>query len=176
MKNMKKTQLCNYICAFMCLLVLITQFLPFWTCSATCKEHKEVEKVVSIAEYTWLPDHHSPITKDMTAVYKAAYGDDYTRENGKKFTFELNDIITPLVIILIGSIVGAALSIVYSRKALVALIAVVVGGTGVYWYLLCPAMKVGANWQLHLVVMALATLTGLAAVAVNVIDAFKKSK
>jgi hypothetical protein len=173
MKNINKKRLCNYLCAFMCLLVLITQFMPFWTCSK-CKEHKEADKVVSIAEYTWLPDHHSPITKGMTAVYKEAYGADYTRENGKKFTFELNDIITPLLIIMIGSIAGVVLGLVFSNKAIVSLITAIVGGVGIYWYSTCPAMKVGANWEVHLIIAGAALVVAIAVMVYNIVVAVKK--
>ena len=49
MNKLRKNQIGNYICAFMCLLVLITQFLPFWNCT-NCRTHKEEDKVVSVAE------------------------------------------------------------------------------------------------------------------------------
>ena len=173
MKKINIKRLCNCLCGFMCLLMLITQFMPFWTCS-NCKDHKEADKVVSIAEYTWLPDHHSPITKGMTAVYKEAYGADYTREDGKRFSFELNDIITPLVIILIGSVVGTVLGLAFSRKSIVSVITAIVGGVGTYWYFTCPAMHVGANWQIHLIVAEIALSVAILAMVYPIAVAVKK--
>ena len=48
MKELKKSRFANYVCAIMLVLVFATQFLPFWNCTVDCKEHKEVEKTVSI--------------------------------------------------------------------------------------------------------------------------------
>jgi hypothetical protein len=110
----------------------------------------------------------------MTAVYKEAYGADYTRENGKKFTFELNDIITPLLIIMIGSIAGVVLGLVFSNKAIVSLITAIVGGVGVYWYSTCPAMKVGANWEVHLIIAGAALVVAIAVMVYNIVVAVKK--
>lgn len=173
MKNVNKLQLSNYICAFMCLLVLITQFLPFWNCS-DCREHEDVDKTVSIAEYVWFPDHHRPITKGMTDVYLEAYGEDYTDEDGKKYKFAVDDIVTPLVILLAGSIIGAVLGFVFSDKSTVALLSTIVGGVGLYWYLTCPAMKIGASWYLHLIVYALAAVAGIGALIYGFIIRIKK--
>lgn len=173
---MNKTRLVNYVCAIMLVLVFATQFLPFWNCTVDCKDHKDVEKTVSIAEYVWLPDHHKPITKGMTDVYMEVYGEDYTRENGKKFKFELNDIVAPLVVMFAGSIVGAALCMMYSKRMLPAFIPLAVGGIGVYWYLTCPAMQVGQNWMLHLGVAALTTVAALAAIVVHILDKLKARK
>ena len=172
MKNINKTQLCNYVCAFMCLLVLITQFLPFWNCS-NCKDHKDADKVVSIAEYVWFPDHHKPITKGMTDVYLEEYGEDLTDERGKKFKFAIDDIVFPCIVIFAGSIVGLALSLAFSQRAISGVITAIVGVVGTYWYLTCPAMKVGANWQIHLVVAALAATVSLACIIRNIIASLK---
>lgn len=173
---MNKTRLENYVCAIMLVLVLATQFLPFWNCTVECKEHKDVGKTVSIAEYVWVPDHHKPITKGMTDVYLEAYGEDYVDENGKKFKFELNDIVAPLVVMFAGSIVGVVLCVMYSKRIFPALIPLIVGGIGVYWYLTCPAMQVGENWILHLIVSALTSVVALASIIVHILDKVKSRK
>jgi hypothetical protein len=175
MKNMNKTQLGNYICAVTLVLVLITQFLPFWLCT-DCKDHKDANKVVSIAEYTWFPDHHKPITKGMTNVYLDEYGQDLEDENGKKYKFAVDDIVTPLVIVFLGSIIGAVVCTVFSKYTAPALIPLLVGGIGVYWYLTCPAMKVGANWPIHVVVAGLAALAALGVLVYGVLESVKSEK
>lgn len=160
MKNFNKTQLGNFVCAFMCLLVLITQFLPFWNCS-DCKTHEEADKNVSIAGYVWLPTNHKPITKEMTDVYLAEYGEDFKDEDGKKYKFAVNDIVIPCVVLFLGSIAGVALGLAFSKRPIVRLIPLIVGSVGVYWYHTCPAMKAGANWQVHLIVAALTAIAAL---------------
>lgn len=176
MKELIKTRLVNCVCAIMLVLVLATQFLPFWNCTVDCKDHKDVEKTVSIAEYVWLPEHHKPITKGMTDVYLEAYGEDYIREDGKNFKFELNDIVAPLVVMFAGSIVGAVLCVMYSNHVAPAFIPLLVGGIGVYWYLTCPAMQVGQNWMLHFGVMALTAVVALASIVMHILDKVKARK
>ena len=175
MKKINKTQLGNYICAIMCLLVLITQFLPFWNCS-NCKEHKDEDKLVSVVEYVWFPHHHTPITKGMTNVYLEAYGEDYTVEEGKKYKFDVDDIVLPCVVIFVGSIVGFALTVAFSQKTVVGAIPLFVGSVGTYWYLTCPAMKVGANWQIHLVAVALMAVVALVFIIQNIMLTFRNKK
>ena len=176
MKELNKTHLMNYVCAILLVLLFATQFLPFWNCTADCKDHKDIEKTVSIAEYVWHPDHHKPITKGMTDVYMEAHGEDFTREDGKKFKFELNDIAAPLVVMFAGSVVGAVLCVMYSKRILPALIPFVVGSIGVYWYLTCPAMQVGQNWMLHMGIAILTTIAALAAIVVHILDKLKIRK
>ena len=52
----------NAICLLLLLVLIGTQFMPFWLCE-DCKTHPEEAKQVSLAEYTWFPKKHSPITK-----------------------------------------------------------------------------------------------------------------
>ena len=176
MKELNKTRLMNYACAIMLVLLFATQFLPFWNCTVDCKDHKEVEKTVSIAEYVWLPDHHKPITKGMTDAYMEAYGEDFMRENGKKFKFELNDIVAPLVVMFAGSVVGAVLCVMYSKRMLPAFIPLLVGSIGVYWYLTCPAMQIGENWILHLIIAALTSVVALVSIVGHIFDKAKIRK
>ena len=97
MKLLEKSKMGRTVCLVMLVILLVTQFLPFWNCS-NCRTHKEEDKAISIVAYTWFPEEHSPITKGMTDVYKEAYGEDYKDENGKNFKFRANDIVNPLII------------------------------------------------------------------------------
>ena len=167
MKKIVQTRFGNHGCAVMLLLLLVTQFLPFWNCT-DCKDHEDVDKMVSIAEYVWFPDHHKPITKGMTDVYLDAYGEDYTDSDGKKFKFELNDIVLPLVVMFVGSIVGAVLCVMFSERMMPAFISVAVGGTGVFWYLTNPAMQIGQNWVLHLILAVLTLVAALMTIIIRI--------
>ena len=161
MKKLRKNQIGNYICAFMCLLVLITQFLPFWNCT-NCRTHKEEDKVVSVAEYIWIPVNHTPITKSMTNVYYEVFGEGLLDTSGKPYKFSVNDIYGPCVVTFVGSVAGIVLAILFSRYAIMSLVALAVGCSAARWYLICPAMQVGQNWHFHLVVaIAAAVIAGL---------------
>lgn len=176
MENRNRTQLGNFVCAVMLLVVLVTQFLPFWKCTAACKDHKETEKMVSIAEYVWLPEHHRPITKGMTDVYLDAYGQDYVDEDGKKYTFAVDDIVLPLVVIFLGSIAGTAMCVVFSHELAVPVLPLLIGSIGIYWYLSNPAMQAGYIWGLHLMVLILTVLTSLSILIYNIVNQVKTQK
>ena len=173
MKKNNLVQTLNLTCAVLVLILLVMQFMPFWLCS-DCKEHEDVDKMVSVAEYTWFPEKHKPITKGMTDVYLEVYGEDYTDENGKKYTFAVDDIVTPIAIVFFGCIVSAALCYAFSNEAIVAVIPLVVGVVGSYGYLAYPAMKAGAGWMLHLIVALLVVMAALLTLGYGVVLRVKK--
>ena len=168
MKKLGKNQIGNYICAFMCLLVLVTQFLPFWNCT-NCKTHKEEDKMVSIAGYIWVPVNHTPITKAMTDVYYEVFGDGLVDVNGKPYKFSVNDIFGPCVVTFVGSMAGIVLAILFSRRAIVSLVTLVAGCSAARWYLICPAMQAGQNWKTHLVVSILAIVVAGLVTLINIV-------
>jgi hypothetical protein len=168
MKKLSKNQIGNLICALMCVLVLVTQFLPFWNCT-NCKTHKEVDKVVSVAEYIWIPVNHTPITKSMTNVYYEVFGDGLVDTNGKPYKFSVNDIFGPCVVTFVGSLAGIALGILFSRRSIVGLVTLIMGCSTARWYLICPAMQVGQNWQSHLVVAILAAVVAGSVLLFNLV-------
>lgn len=167
MKIIEQSKMGSYICVVLLTVLLLTQFLPFWSCN-DCRSHREEDKSISIAEYTWFPEEHSPITKGMTDVYKEAYGEDYKDENGKNFRFRANDIVNPLIIIFFGCISGIVLCLLFAKHIYLTLIPLIVGGYASYWYLTNPAMQAGQHWVLHLVVAVLTAVAALAVLALNV--------
>lgn len=168
MKKLGKNQIGNYICAFMCLLVLITQFLPFWNCT-NCKTHKEEDKMVSVAEYIWIPVNHTPITKSMTNVYYEVFGDGLVDVNGKPYKFSVNDIFGPCVVTFVGSMAGIVLAILFSRYAIVSLATLAVACYTARWYLICPAMQAGQNWHIHLVAAIVAAVIAGLVILSNIV-------
>jgi hypothetical protein len=62
------------------------------------------------------------------------------------------------VVTFVGSLAGIALGILFSRRAIVGLVTLIMGCSTARWYLICPAMQVGQNWQSHLVVAILAAV------------------
>lgn len=151
MNKTKITTICNLVCAVLLLATLIMQFLPFWTCPG-CKTHKDVEKGVSIAEYLWLPKHHSPVTSELTEMYRNIYGHDYIDPaTGKKLTFKADYIMPAMLTVFIGSIAGIAGSILYRKKFFVATIPMIVGFMGLIGHLSYPALTIGQNAGLHII-------------------------
>ena len=163
MKKERITSIFNCVCALLLLATLVVQFLPFWTCTG-CKTHKDVEQGVSIAEYLWLPKHHTTLTNDLTEVYRDLYGQDYKDPvTGKKLTFKADYILPSVLTVFIGSIVGMALCVTQRKKFLVAAIPLVVGIFGASGYMMYPALKLGSNPGLHVALLvAVAAVAGIA--------------
>lgn len=158
MKKEKITPICNIVCAVLLLATLIMQFVPFWTCTG-CKTHKDVEQGVSVAEYFWLPDHHSPVTNELTEVYRDIYGHDYKDPTtGKKLTFKADYILPSVLTVFLGCIAGIVFCVLKRKKFIMAAIPLVVGIAGLSGFLTYPALRVGMNVNLHVIVFAVVTV------------------
>lgn len=167
----KAIRIINYICVLIMIAVLVMQFMPFWTCPG-CRNHTEPQQV-SIVDYTWFPEHHKTITREMTDVYLEEYGEDYLDEKGKAYKFTVDDIVTGCVVVLISGAVGVFLCAILSKKAFVTWIPLLCGVTGVVDYLTMPAMKIGINNTAHLVVLAVLAVTALVGVVLGFVNWFK---
>lgn len=162
----------NYVCVLLLLAVMMTQFSPFWSCS-DCKTHEE-DRVISIVEYTWFPEHHKPITKGMTDVYLAEYGQDYKGDNGKNYKFAVDDVIVTCAIVLISGALGTVLCLVFSKHASVSLFPLICGFAGVSGYLSSPALKIGINYNLHVILLIVTAVVALAGVIIGLVDWVKR--
>ena len=162
----------NYVCVLLLLAVLMTQFLPFWGCT-DCKTHEE-DRVVSIAEYTWFPEHHKPITKGMTDVYLTEYGQDYKDDNGKNYKFAVDDVIVTCAIVLISGALGVVLCLIFAKRAFVTLLPLACGVAGVVGYLSSPALKIGVNYNIHVILLIVTAVVALAGVIIGLVDWVKR--
>ena len=168
----KAIRIINYICVVLMVAVLVMQFMPFWVCSG-CKSHKDEARWVSVAEYTWLPEHHRTITRNMTGVYQAEYGEDYVDDNGKKYQFAVDDIITPCAVVLVTGVIGVLLCSILAKKAFVTWLPLICGVVGAVAYATLPAMKIGYNHNVHLLLTAALALVALPGVVIGVINWIK---
>lgn len=151
MKQSIVVRITNYICAVLMLAVLALQFLPFWNCT-DCKTHIDEDRMVSIAEYVWLPEHHKPISKDMTDLYKSLYGENIVDEYGKPYKFDADVIATELVIAFFVGILYPVVSLIFSRKALPLLLPLLGGIATVLAFMWSPALQIGQNWIVNVIV------------------------
>lgn len=170
-KKDKRIILCNCISAVLLVLLLVTQFLPFYTCE-NCKNSEDGTE--SISSYVWFPDKHRPITNELNKVYKEVYGDDYVRENGKKFKFNANDMALTPVVLFVAAVVGIVMCLIKSHKFWVTLLPLVSGGVGAWGYLTSPALQVGRNWVLHLVAALVVAVWALVPLVLEVMKAVKE--
>ena len=162
MKNYSR--IFNYICALLMLVLLVTQFLPFWTCHCA-KKCGEEGKELSVSSYVWFPkDHAKGITKDFDELISK---------------FELNDVILTPVVILVCSVLGIFFCIIKAKNPLMGIFPFLAGLAGTFGYLTNPVLKAGMNWQIHLIAsiaVLAASLVVLSKVVVNIVQKAKKEK
>ena len=134
----------NLLCAVLMAVLLVLQFMQFWTVEDT---------QVSIGGYVWLPSDH----KDLESQFSAQF-EDYT----------INDTIVMPILILVLAAVGIVLSIVKVNSPLCALLPAACGLVGTIGYLIQPVFRLGSGWALHclfsvamLAVAAVTLATGL---------------
>lgn len=152
----------NYICVVFMLFVIVTQFLPFYSCTE-CKYCESGN--CSLADYVWFPDHHKEFTKE-TMKAKEMYGRKY----------EVADVVWAPIITLAGSVLGIIFCLKDARKPLVALIPFVTGAIGVYGYLTTKGLQIGQNWILHLIACALVLVCSMVALSDPIVKVVKKIK
>ena len=161
MKNYSR--IFNYVCAVLMLLLLITQFLPFWSCD--CTKACDGGDVLSISDYVWFPsDHKQGLTKDIGKVV-----DD----------FEVNDVVLTPVLILAASVLGIVFCTLKAKNPLMGIFPFIAGLAGTIGYLTDPVLQMGQNWQLHLVASILVlvgSLVVLSKLVINGVQAYKKFK
>jgi hypothetical protein len=115
------------------------------------------------SEEVWL------LLKKVRAELYEVFGEGLLDANGKPYKFSVNDIYGPCVVTFVGSIAGIVLAILFSRYAIVSLVTLVVGCSAARWYLICPAMQVGQNWQIHLACAMIAAITAGLVILSNVV-------
>ena len=128
----------NLLCAVLCAVLLALQFVPFWA---------EEDGQVSIGGYIWFPSDHKTLDSQLSAEIEG---------------YAIGDVVPLAVLLLVLSAVGIVLCILRMNNALSALVPLVCGLIGTFGYLLQPAYRMGAGWQLHcLVCVAMAALAAV---------------
>lgn len=166
MKNRLFLRIANYLCAVLMIAVLLLQFTPFWNCS-DCRSHKGEDKMVSIAEYLWFPEHHKPITNDMTDLYKSLYGEDIVDEYGKPFKFDVDHISAELVIAFVCGILAPVVGILFAKKALPLVIPMCGSVATLMIFLLSPVLQAGQNWIFSVIAAGVCAAVAGAGLAVG---------
>ena len=129
-KNPVKTV--NLLCAAVMILLVLMQFLPFWTVEDTG---------VSVMGYMGFPDDHSNLTSWL----------DDTVSGG----FVINNLVGWFFFTTALSIVGSVLCIRYREKSLIALLPAACGIVGILYCASEPAFRLGQGWILQLLLYCL---------------------
>lgn len=148
MKNKNLMRIINLVCAAVLLWLLVVQFIPFWS-------YGEPEKQVSIQGYIWVPTEHTGLDKALSQ----SLGAEVTVEN----------VLEAVWLLLIGA-VSIILLLCLSGRRGTAWLPLITGLMGIWQYAGNPVFRQGANWQLHLVLAAVAAVLA----AINLILFFPK--
>lgn len=128
----------NLLCALLCAVLLVLQFVPFWA---------EGDGQVSISGYIWFPSDHKTLDSQLSAEIEG---------------YSINDAVPMAVLLLVLGVAGIVLCILKMNNALSALVPLACGLVGTFGYLLHPAYRMGSGWQLHcLVCVAMAALAAV---------------
>lgn len=130
LKNPTKSM--NLICALLMALLVLLQFMPFWTVDG---------ETVSVMHYMGFPDEHNNLSSWL----------DGTVSGG----FMINDLVAWFFFTVVLAIVGVVLCIKYREKALVALIPSACGIVGVLYCINEQAFRLGQTWVLQLLMYIL---------------------
>lgn len=155
-KNVSYAKIFNYVCVVLMLLLLVTQFLPFWSCGG-CEDG-----MASVSDYLWFPERHKDITK---GIMRDLYG--------KKF--DVMQIVLAPLIIFVGCVLGIFLSIKNAGSPLAAIVCLITGGAGVIGYLTTAGLQLGQNWILHVIASALVMVCALVSLSEPIIKLVKKN-
>jgi len=158
-KKVSYGKIFNYVCVVLMLLLLVTQFLPFWACE-NCEESPN--GTASISDYVWFPGHHKSVNKVMNGIYGA--------------DFNLNDLVLTPVLILVSSVLTIVFCTIKAKNPLFGIIPFIGGVSGVVGYLTTPGLQAGNNWIIHLILAALVLVCSLVVLSSFVVKLVLKKK
>lgn len=131
---MNKIRIGNIACAVIALILMICQFVPFWTTPETGEK-------VSIGAYVGFPEEEKAVGNYL----KETVGEG----------FSINGVVGgPVAIIGLGA-VGIALCLLKSDAAFCALVPAAAGCIGAWGYITQTALQLGSGWTMHLALCAL---------------------
>ena len=155
--NISYGQISSYICIVLMLLLLVTQFLPFFECPG-CESG-----TTSVSDYVWFPDHHKEITK---GVMKDLYGREY----------EVAQVILPNIAILVSCVLGIIFILKSGANPWISPIPFAGSAIAVFGYLTTIGLQIGQNWILHLGAAALVLICSLVTLSEPIVKLIKKAK
>lgn len=139
----RKTNILNILCLLLTLTIMILQFTPFWQLDS---------KSVSINGLVWFPSDH----KELIDYLMTELDGNFTMNGFGVVGF-------PILTLVLGA-ATFILCLMPDRRFLSGIIGTVFGSVSAVGYIINAAMRLGTNWQLHLVLclaVAVLSLIGL---------------
>lgn len=130
----------NVICAILMLVLLVMQFMPFWT-------YGDPATSVSIQGYIWFPGNHTGLDQALKESVSADYS--------------INDVLLMPILTLVLGAAGIVLCLLKSANPFVSLLPAACGLAGTWGYLTGTAFHVGSGWVFHLILCIVLLALGL---------------
>lgn len=153
-KNQKMSQICLIICTVLCLALVVTQFLPFWTAEVEVK-NEAGEKVVqqeTLSVWGFLSFPENDVQKEFTDYFVSSLGED---------GYTINGTAGVACMILAFSVLTVIFTILKSDKVWTFVFPLVCGISGVYGYLTQGVFQMGNLWILPLILSAVIAVVAL---------------
>lgn len=126
-KSITRVNIGCITCALVLVLLLITQFVPFW---------QDGEMSVSISSYVWFPQDNKAVTTYLQGFLGSG--------------FDVGDMVAGPVALVVGSLVSLWMCLFMQSKWITPIVTALTGLVGTIGYLATPALQLGSLWGLHL--------------------------
>lgn len=137
-KTMNKAKKRSLICALAMLIMLICQFLPYWSYGEGM--------TLSVQSYIWFPDYHQDLTKTLEPLVDQ---------------FPCNHAVTASLPLMVLCAVSIFICLRKVGSRCTGIFSIITGVCGLIAYLLEPVMRAGAGFWLHIAVLVLIVLCGV---------------
>lgn len=136
-----RTKLCNYVCAFLTLCLLILQFTPFWQIGGDS---------LSINGYVWMDCSNTEIASWFNSQLDTP--------------FNINSVVITAVLVLLFSAIGTVICVIKPHVGFSALLPVAAALSGIYAFLFKPEFRLGSTWIIQLVLCIAILITAAGAI------------
>ena len=147
-----RTMICNLICTVLMVILLVLQFMPFWSYG---------DQSNSIQGYIWFPTE----CDELEDYFVENVGSDYS----------VNDVVVMPITTLFATVGTVVLFVFFKERIFTAIVPAICGVVGIYGYLSKPIYQLGAGWGFHVVLCVAITVAAVLAM-VNGLLTYKKSK
>ena len=125
----KRAAIINITACVLMVFTVVLQFLPFWSFE---------DGSASIASDVWLPEEQDALQNYL----EGQFGNDFT----------VNAIHAPFALQLVFTVIGIVMCLTNKNKSWPAVVGGISGIFGIYGFLTKPAMQLGGNWALQLII------------------------
>lgn len=149
--TIRPSDLTNWLCALIILVLLVLMFMPFWNFDG---------QSVSVNSYIWFPEDHGALNSYFTASLGSSV--------------YVNDVAFAPVFTFVMGAIFVALQAFFRRVPFAPVGAIVVGLVGMSGYLSSDVLRLGSSWGLHLAVCIIMLVVGVISLLLWIAEFIKR--